>query len=238
MTDNLKFYEMGRKVPQEAQRPISAGRLKGMTDINPMWRIKKLTEMFGPCGIGWYTEIVDIWRTESTAGTETGCEMIVECKINLYIKVDGEWSKPIVGIGGATTVANERNGYYTDDESSKKAYTDAISVACKALGIGADIYYAKDTTKYTPRENAPKTAQDARKDSGAPVTPPTAVSTQDNPWLAQMEQMIAGSTVLTMQMLNGIALRDYNTPLDQLNELQQMELEMKTKGYLERSKAQ
>lgn len=29
------------------------------------------------------------------------------------------------------------------------AYTDALSVACKALGIGADIYWSKDKTKYT-----------------------------------------------------------------------------------------
>ena len=51
--DNMKFYNMGRTVPDEAKKPISAGRLKGMTDINPMWRIKRLTEMFGACGIGW-----------------------------------------------------------------------------------------------------------------------------------------------------------------------------------------
>ena len=50
--DNMKIYETARVVPDNAKKAISAGRLKGMTDINPMWRIKKLTEMFGPCGIG------------------------------------------------------------------------------------------------------------------------------------------------------------------------------------------
>ncbi|WP_254555280.1 hypothetical protein, partial [Salmonella enterica] len=35
------------------------GRLKGMTDINPMWRIKALTEQFGPCGIGWKVEVIE-----------------------------------------------------------------------------------------------------------------------------------------------------------------------------------
>ena len=54
--DNLKYYNMGREVPQEAKKNIGGGRLKGMTDINPMWRIKKLTEMFGVCGIGWKYE--------------------------------------------------------------------------------------------------------------------------------------------------------------------------------------
>ena len=51
--NNLELYDSFREVPQEAKKPIAAGRLKGMTDINPMWRIKVLTERFGPCGIGW-----------------------------------------------------------------------------------------------------------------------------------------------------------------------------------------
>ena len=58
MCKNLELYEQGRAVPDEACKPIAGGKLKGMTDINPMWRIKKLTEMFGPCGIGWVARLV------------------------------------------------------------------------------------------------------------------------------------------------------------------------------------
>ena len=57
--ENLKIYEQVRSVPAEAKKNIGGGRLKGMTDINPMWRIKKLTEVFGVCGIGWKNEIVE-----------------------------------------------------------------------------------------------------------------------------------------------------------------------------------
>lgn len=57
--ENMSIYDQARKVPQDAIKPIQAGRLKGFSDINPMWRIKKMTEMFGPCGIGWYYEIAD-----------------------------------------------------------------------------------------------------------------------------------------------------------------------------------
>ena len=60
--DNLKIYNAVREVPKEAQKSIGGGRLKGMTDINPMWRIKTLTEQFGACGIGWYYEITDKCR--------------------------------------------------------------------------------------------------------------------------------------------------------------------------------
>lgn len=51
--DKMTIYESARVVPKEARKSIGGGRLKGMTDINPMWRVKKLTELFGPAGIGW-----------------------------------------------------------------------------------------------------------------------------------------------------------------------------------------
>ena len=144
---NLNIYNQVRNVPQEAQKPINAGRLKGKTDINPMWRIKKLTEVFGVCGIGWYTEILDQWLEQGAGG-----EVSAHVKINLYVKQDGEWSKPIVGVGGSMHISQEKNGMFTDDECYKKAYTDAISVACKALGFGADIYWNSDSTKYSQRQ--------------------------------------------------------------------------------------
>ena len=34
--NNLELYDSFREVPQEAKKPIAAGRLKGMTDINPL----------------------------------------------------------------------------------------------------------------------------------------------------------------------------------------------------------
>lgn len=142
--DNLSLYNALRGVPDTAKRDITAGRLKGKTDINPMWRIKALTEQFGPCGIGWKYVITDK-RLERGAKDEIAAFL----DIDLYVKIDGEWTEPIPGTGGSAFVANERNGLYTSDECFKMALTDAISVACKALGVAADVYWDKDNTKYT-----------------------------------------------------------------------------------------
>ena len=142
--ENLEIYEKVREVPIEAQKQITGGRLKGKTDINPMWRIKKLTELFGVCGIGWTTKILNKW-TENGANDEIATFVEIELKV----KVDGQWSEGIIGIGGSALVAKEKNALYTNDECYKMAYTDAISVACKALGFGADIYWDSDKTKYT-----------------------------------------------------------------------------------------
>jgi hypothetical protein len=111
-----------------------------------MWRIKRLTEVFGPCGFGWTCRITEKWIDENEGTGEKICNVRVE----LRVKHKGEWSEPIDGIGGAMFVENESRGIHTDDDCYKKAYTDAISVACKSLGIAADIYYSKDPdTKYS-----------------------------------------------------------------------------------------
>ena len=146
--NNLDIYEKVREVPENAQKKIAAGRIKGFTDINPMWRIKALTEQFGPCGIGWYYTIEEKWLDKQ----ETG-EIITNILINLYVKFGDEWSKPIQGIGGSMQVSKESKGMYISDESYKMALTDAISVACKALGVGADVYWQSDRTKYSKTIN-------------------------------------------------------------------------------------
>ncbi len=148
---NMTLYEKVRSVPPEALKAIGGGRLKGMSDINPMWRIKMLTESFGLCGIGWKIEIVDR-RLEKGHEDEVVCFV----DINIYIKVDGAWSEPIPGMGGSSFVTKEARGLYTSDECFKMAYTDAISVACKSLGFAADVYFEKDRTKYSSQEEEKK----------------------------------------------------------------------------------
>lgn len=146
--DNLTIYNEVRSVPDSAKRRIEAGRLKGKTDINPMWRIKALTEKFGPCGFGWKYVITDK-RLEQGANGEVAAFL----DIDLFVKADGVWSDAIPGTGGSAFVAKEKNGPYTSDECFKMALTDAISVACKALGFGADVYWDADKRKYDKPEN-------------------------------------------------------------------------------------
>ena len=145
---NMEIYEASRAVPEEAQKQFNNGSFSG-TDINPMWRIKKLTELFGPCGVGWYYE------TLSERAETYGNTVMAIVDINLYIRVDGEWSKPIFGTGGNTLVKETKSGLRPSDEGYKMALTDALSVAAKALGIGADIYFGADKTKYSAKDEAP-----------------------------------------------------------------------------------
>jgi hypothetical protein len=152
MADNMRFYNAARKVPHEAQKTIQAGRLKGMTDVNPMYRIKRLTEIFGPCGLGWWYIIKD----ERIIDDEITGQRAAFVDIDLFYKDpgSGEVSHAIPGTGGAAFVSKERSGPYLSDECFKMALTDAISVAAKAIGVAADVYWEKDRTKYSGGESA------------------------------------------------------------------------------------
>lgn len=149
--ENMELYNSFRTVPDNAKKNITGGRLRGMTDINPMWRIQQLTERFGPCGIGW-KYIIREKRLERGPNDEIAA--IVD--IDLYYKADGAWSEAVPGTGGSMFAEKESKGIHVSDECYKMALTDALSVACKALGMGSDVYWAAGRTKYdTPVPDAP-----------------------------------------------------------------------------------
>ena len=160
--ENMAIYNKVRAVPAEAKKEIKAGRLKGFTDIEPMWRIKVLTEIFGPCGIGWWYEITD----KRIVGDDTTHEQAAFVDVVLYYidPATGKESHGVPGTGGSSFVAQERNGAHLSDECFKMALTDALSVACKALGVAADVYFENDRTKYTkPTEDRQEQPQEKPK---------------------------------------------------------------------------
>ena len=144
--ENMEIYELVRSVPKEAQKQFNNGKFSG-TDINPMWRIKKLTEIFGPAGIGWWTEDVRYWLEPGSDGS-----VAAFCSLSLRFVLDGKTSQPVHGIGGNVFVRKNS----TSDEAYKMAYTDALSIAAKALGVGADIWFQNDRSKYEEKPEKPE----------------------------------------------------------------------------------
>lgn len=138
---NLKIFNFARAVPDVVKKDIKAGKLKGYTNINPQWRLEKLTELFGPIGFGWVLENIKYWTSEGVG------ECVMWCSLDLKIFWNGQWSLPINGIGGSK-LYGKGQGDGINDEACKMAQTDAISVACKNLGFASDIYYGLDDTKY------------------------------------------------------------------------------------------
>lgn len=136
MTENMRIWDAVKRPPPEALKTINGGRLSGMTDVKPQWRYQAVTELFGPCGIGWKFEIVRLWTEPGSDG-----QVLAFAHINLFIPGnENKWAVPIPGIGGSMLITKESKGLHNSDEAFKMAITDALSTAMKMLGVAADIY--------------------------------------------------------------------------------------------------
>lgn len=153
---NMSIWEALKRPPAEALKTIAKGRLAGKSDINPMWRYRALTEQFGPCGFGWKFTIDALWTEQA------GEEIVVNARVSLYVKHEGEWSEALPGVGGSKVLIQESRGPYANDEACKMAVTDALGTAGKPLGLSADIFFGLwDGSKYV-NDGMPATAQAAQ----------------------------------------------------------------------------
>lgn len=155
---NMRLYEQFRDVPENARTPIEGGRLAGKTSINTMWRLKRLTEVFGPVGLGWNYRVTGT-RTEALEGGQKA--LFVDIALKYKEPETQQWSEEIHGTGGNVLVRHEsRSGLYLNDDAYKMAVSDAISNACKLLGLGADVYFENDVeNKYSQAVQAVSSIQ-------------------------------------------------------------------------------
>lgn len=130
--------------PESALKTITGGRLSGMTDINPQWRYKAMTEVYGECGVGWKWEIVKLWAEPGSAAGE----VFAFAQVAVSTLLGDEWAAPIPGIGGSMLIAREKSGLFANDDAFKMAVTDALSVALKFLGVGSLVYEGNMEGKY------------------------------------------------------------------------------------------
>jgi hypothetical protein len=135
MTDNKRYWDLLKKTNPDFTKRINKG-FGDITTIDPQWQIGKMTEVFGPVGIGWgYT--VQYTYTEQLVFAEVS--IWTEAYSNIYgpvCSVQKLWRKT-----GAL-----------DDEAPKKAMTDAMTKAFSHLGVSADVFLGMfDNSKYVEK---------------------------------------------------------------------------------------
>lgn len=191
MTDNLAIWNtLGRTSPEHTKGFTRGGGFKG-TAVKPIYTEQKMTEQFGPCGIGWgFSEP----QFQIVPGANS--EVMVYCWLTLWFVHDGARSAPIPGVGGDKIIshikANEQykrpERWESDDEAFKKAFTDAIGNAMKHIGMSADVHMGRfDDSKYVSdlrREDAENNSSSAP--SGRNATP--AVSRTSSGSVAPLSQ--------------------------------------------------
>lgn len=140
MTDKKALWDsLGKTDPKHTKGFKRAGGFSG-TAIKPQWAIMRLTEEFGPCGVGWGMGEPQ-FRTVPADG-----EIMVYCTVSAW---HGDENNRLWGVGGDKVLTQRQSGSFADDEAFKKAFTDALMNAFKFIGVGADIHMGLfDDSKY------------------------------------------------------------------------------------------
>ena len=144
MSDNLVIWNtLGRTSPEHTKGFSRAGGFRG-TAVKPVYTEQKMTEQFGPCGIGWGFSEPSFQLVPGSDG-----QTAVYCWLSLWYVHEGARSAPIPGVGGDMVIVKQSSGLRTDDEAFKKAFTDAIGNAMKHIGMSADVHMGRfDDSKY------------------------------------------------------------------------------------------
>ncbi len=143
-SENTKLWDiLGRTDPAATKGFTRGGGFKG-TAIKPMWSFKRMTEEFGPCGIGWGVNEPAFQVVPGADG-----EVLVYCTASVWYAQGDTIARTVFGVGGDKVVGKNKHGLNSDDEAFKKAYTDAITNALKLIGVGADVHMGLfDDSKY------------------------------------------------------------------------------------------
>lgn len=146
MTNKKDLWDkLSKTDPAHTKSFSRSGGFKG-TAIKPQWVVMRLTEEFGPCGLGW-----GINRPEFQV-VPAGAEMMVYCTVSCW---HGTLDNILWGVGGDKVSTSRQSGTFNDDEAFKKAFTDAIMNAFKFLGVAADVHMGMfDDSKYVQEVKA------------------------------------------------------------------------------------
>lgn len=152
---NLSIWQQLATTDKAFTKEFKRGGGFSGTDINPQWRMMRLTEVFGPVGTGWGYDVEKVWA-ETIGG-----EVYHFAMLRLWYDQTGERAYTGQQIGG--TAAGR-----TPDEGYKMAITDALGKCASQLGLGADVYLGQFDGKYSRPEGKTE----------APASKPNGTSTQ------------------------------------------------------------
>jgi hypothetical protein len=132
--DNLRIWNaLGKTDPAHTKGFSRAGGFRG-TAIKPIWITQRLTEQFGPCGVGWGM------GEPQFQVVPAGDEVLVYCTTEGWYR-EAEKTATVYGVGGDKILTKRNDGkLFHDDEAFKKAFTDALGNAFKFVGVGADVH--------------------------------------------------------------------------------------------------
>lgn len=145
---NLEVWQRFGYTDPKHTKAISGKAYSG-TSPKPHWIIYKLTEAFGPIGIGWGFRVLEE-RYDAMGDVET----LHVAKVQLWYRYNGERAE--IEQFGATRAKylTSSNKILVDEDAIKKSVTDALVKCASYVGVCADIFMGLwDDQKYVSEAN-------------------------------------------------------------------------------------
>jgi hypothetical protein len=156
---NLEIWDRLSKTPTEFTKPAEFDGRK-LTTINGTWVVKRLTEEFGPVGVGWGYDVLEERYDKmnpilNDQGHSLGFFQIHTIKICAWAAIPEEpdtrfikwpWKKQSrlllksVHYGHTPAVYKTQWGVKYDSDPVKKSLTDALKKAASMFGMSSDVY--------------------------------------------------------------------------------------------------
>lgn len=127
----------------KAVKAITGKQYQGNSP-KPYWIVERLTEEFGPCGIGWGFTILNERMERLTEN-----EILHVAVVRLWYMLDDKRGE-LEQIGQTKAVYAKRDGsLLVDEDAPKKSVTDALVKCASYIGFAGDIFAGRwDDSKY------------------------------------------------------------------------------------------
>ncbi|MGP4922243.1 hypothetical protein ACTXN4_24150 [Pseudomonas helleri] len=150
----LEVWHQVHETDPDLTKPFSKGGFQG-TAVSPAYQAMRATQIFGPHGLGWGTELISESYVEGGPlgfdkdGRLLGREIIHKVYLELWYIYKGQRGS-IKQFGATSFLSRDAYGTIsTDDDHAKKSVTDATSKCLSLLGFSADVYMGKfEDNKY------------------------------------------------------------------------------------------
>lgn len=176
---NLAIWRSLEETDPRHVKEITGKTYKGNSP-RPQYVIYRLTERFGPVGLGFGWEVLSDAYVDGAPHAD-GTEKTHECRIRFWWREGGDRCE--VDSYGATkalykagTKGGQPGYWVSDEDAAKKSLTDAITKAASWLGVAADIFMGRwDDSKYVAALR-----QEARKEADPATSRPAGYATPGN----------------------------------------------------------
>lgn len=176
-TQNKALWKRAFTTDPKAVKPITGKQYTGNSP-KPYWIVERMTDEFGPCGIGWGFTILGE-RMERLAENE----VLHVALVRLWYVLDGKRGEfEQIGQTRAMYVKKDK-GLMIDEDAPKKSVTDALVKCASYLGFAGDIFSGRwDDSKYVAEAN--REWREREREDDAPPPPAAIPESRLADWIA------------------------------------------------------